>query len=140
MAATFRVIHPRAGLQKVGAKEEPVREYFQRLMQMIPADVVGLYIVGSGLIPKDKRVVLVVWTVICLFGIVAVRVWGTADPQNRLPTQWPTVAISSVAFLIWIYSIGGAFAAYGLVEPYLGSLLVLGWTFFIPIFYKGTFE
>ena len=64
MAAPFRVIHPRAKLQKVDASQEPMREYFERLMKMIPADVVGLYLVGSGVIPKEKRVVLASWTAV----------------------------------------------------------------------------
>ena len=142
MSAPFRVINPQAGMQKVSATQEPVREYFERLMKMIPADVVGLYLVGSGFIPKDKRVTLVVWTVVCLVGVIAVRIWGTIDsnPEKRLPPQWSVVGISAVAFLLWVYSIGGAFAAYGIAQPYLASLLVMAWTFFIPIFYKGSFE
>jgi hypothetical protein len=142
VAAPFRVIHPRARLQKVGATEEPVREYFERLIKMIPADVVGLYLVGSGFIPREKREILAIWTAVCLFGVIAVRIWGTADPdpQRPEPPQWPVVGISSVAFVIWVYSMGGVFAAYGLAEPYIGSLLVLAWTFFVPIFYKGSFD
>jgi hypothetical protein len=126
----------------VGATEEPVREYFERLMKMIPADIVGLYLVGSGLIPHEKRTVLAFWTAVCLVGVVTVRIWGTADPDPQRPTppQWPVVGISSVAFLIWVYCMGGVFAAYGWAEPYIGSLLVLAWTFFVPIFYKGSFK
>jgi hypothetical protein len=136
------VIHPRAKLQKVGTTDEPVREYFERLMKMIPAEVVGLYMVGRGLIPNENRGILAFWTALCLFGVVAVRIWGTADtdPQRPEPPQWPVVGISSVAFLIWVYNMGGVFAAYGLVEPYIGSLLLLAWTFFVPIFYKGSFK
>jgi hypothetical protein len=142
VAAPFRVIHPRAKLQKVDASQEPMREYFERLMKMIPADVVGLYLVGSGVIPKEKRVVLASWTAVCFVGVVAVRIWGTADPdpQRPAPPQWPVVGISAVAFLIWVYTIGGVFAAYGLAQPYIGSLLVLAWTFFVPVFYQGSFE
>jgi hypothetical protein len=142
MAAPFRVINPRAKLQKVGAAEAPAREYFERLIKMIPADVVGLYLVGSGFIPADKHAVLALWTFLCLFGVIAVRIWGTADPdpQKRIPPQWPVVGISAVAFVIWIYSMGGVFAVYGLAVPYVGSLLVLAWTFFVPLFYKGSFE
>ena len=47
------------------------------------------------------------------------------------------VAISSVAFVIWVYSLGGPFAVFNLYVPYIGSLLVLAWTFFVPTFYKG---
>jgi hypothetical protein len=142
MAAPFRVIRPGVGRRRVSAKDEPVRAYFERLIKMIPADVVGLYIVGSGLIPADQRIALVIWTAVCLLAVVVVRVWGTADPdpEKRLPPQWPVVAISSVSFVIWIYSMGGVFAAYGLAVPFLGSLLVLCWTFFVPIFYQGSFE
>jgi len=32
---------------------------------------------------------------------------------------------------------GGPFTAFGLHVPFLGSLLVLAWTFFIPILYRG---
>lgn len=142
MTAPFRVIHPRARLQKVGTTEEPAREYFERLIKMIPADVVGLYLVGSGLIPNEKRAILALWTALCFLGVVAVRIWGTADPDPHRPAppQWPVVGISSVAFLIWVYSIGGVFSAYGLAVPYIGSLLVLAWTFFVPIFYRGSFN
>lgn len=142
MTAPFRVIHPEAGEKRVSASQEPAREYFERLMKMIPAEVVGLYLVGAGFIPKEQRVALLIWTVVCLLGVVAIRIWGTADPNqdNPRPPQWPVVFISTVSFTLWIYSIGGAFAAYGLSQPYLGSLLVLAWTFFVPIFYKGSFE
>ena len=142
MAAPFRVIRPGAGRLKVGAADEPVRAYFERLMKIVPADVVGLYIVGSGLIPADQRIALVIWTVVCLVAVVAVRIWGTADPdpEKRRPPQWPVVFISAVAFLIWIYSMDGAFAAYGLFVPFIGSLLVLAWTFFVPILYHGSFD
>jgi hypothetical protein len=138
--APFRVMQPSAGFQKVAADGQPTREYFERLMKMIPAEVVGLYIVGNGLIPKERPVVLAAWTALGLFGVVAIRAWGTSDKDRKLGPQWPAVAISSVAYVIWVYSMGGAFAAYGIAEPYLGSLLVLGWTFFVPIFYKGSFE
>jgi hypothetical protein len=33
--------------------------------------------------------------------------------------------------------LGGPFEAQGLAVPYIGSLLVLAWTFFVPMFYKG---
>ena len=140
MSAPFRIRPPRAGNAKVSATDQSVRDYFERLMKMIPGEVVGLYIVGSGFIPRDKPYILAIWTVVCVFGIIAIRAWGTADIKEQLPVQWPSVIISSFSFLIWVYSIGGPFAAYGLSEPYIGSLLVLAWTFFIPIFYKGSFD
>jgi hypothetical protein len=104
---------------------------------MIPAEVVSLYLVGSGLIPNEQTIVLTIWTIICLIGVVVVRIYGTQDPEKKLPPDWIHIGISTAAFLIWVYSLGGPFTAWGLSEPYLGSLLVLIWTFFVPMFYKG---
>ncbi len=111
--------------------------YLDRLMKMIPGEAVGLYLVGSGFIPTAQSLVLLIWSVICLGGVIAIKAYGTADRANQIPPDWVHVAISSVAFVIWVYSIGGPFAAYGIGTPYIGSLLVLAWTFFVPIFYKG---
>lgn len=140
MSAPFRIRHPHAGMQEVSITSEPLREYFERLIKMIPAEVVGLYMVGSGMIPNQRPYALAIWTVICLVGVVAIRAWGTSDTKEQLPPQWTAVLISAVSFLIWVYSLGGPFAAYGLAEPYIGSLLILAWTFFVPIFYKGSFN
>jgi hypothetical protein len=113
------------------------RFYLDRLMKMIPVEVISLYIVGSGIIPEGQAVYLTVWTVICLIGLFAIRLYGTSDPAHKISPDWTHVILSAIAFLIWIYSLGGPFAAYGIADPIIGSLLVLAWTFFVPIFYKG---
>jgi hypothetical protein len=138
MAAPFRISRPDRGTTAV-ARGEPMefKFYLDRLMKMIPGEVVGLYLVGSGFIPKDQTIVLIVWAIICLLGVIALKAYGTADPEKIKPPDWVHVGISTVAFTIWVYTLGGPFAAYNLAVPYIGSLLVLAWTFFVPIFYKG---
>ncbi|NLS78475.1 MAG: hypothetical protein GXY76_14560 [Chloroflexi bacterium] len=116
---------------------EGFKGYLDRLMKMIPTEVISLYLVGSGLIPEAEDLTLVIWTVFCLLAVVALRAWGTADARAGLPTDWKHVGISVVAFLVWVYSLGGVFAEFGVHLPTLGSLLVLGWTFVVPQIYKG---
>jgi len=83
-------------------------------------------------------VALAVWAGLCLIAVIVLRVYGTADPQKRKPTDWVHVGISGVAFVLWIYSMpGGPFDVNGLYQGWLASLLILAWTFFVPIFYKG---
>jgi hypothetical protein len=115
----------------------PFQSYLDRLMRMIPAEVIALYLVGAGFIPSGERIVLAVWSVICLVGLIVLRADGSRDEQTGRGPQWSSVAISSVAFVIWLYSLGGPFVAFDLHVPYIGSLLVLAWTFFLPILYKG---
>jgi hypothetical protein len=104
---------------------------------MIPAEVIGLYLVGTGFIPAEQPVVLAVWAGVCLLGVLAIRVYGTSDSAANEPFQVGAVVISAIAFVIWIYTIGGPFVAFDLHIPYVASLLVLSWTFFVPIFYRG---
>jgi hypothetical protein len=138
MSAPFRIRRPDTGVKAVAlGPEEGFKFYLDRLFKMIPAEVVSLYLVGSGFIPEAQAVALLIWAVVCLIGVVAVRAYGTTDPAENKPPDWVHVAISSVAFVIWVYSLGGPFAAFKLYVPYIGSLLVLAWTFFVPIFYKG---
>jgi hypothetical protein len=114
------------------------QSYLDRLMKMIPAEVIGLYLVGNGIIPADQKIALIIWTVICLIGVVVVRIYGTYDQSKQHPLDWPHIVISAIAFVIWVYAIGGGpFAAFSLTIPWVGSLLVLVWTFFVPIFYHG---
>ncbi len=143
MPASYRIKRRSVGVMAEAAGAPPrepgadFQGYLDRLMKMIPGEVIGLYLVGSGFIPANQPLVLTIWSIVCLGGVIAVKAYGTADRANQKPPDWVHVAISSVAFVIWVYSIGGPFATYGVNVPYIGSLLVLAWTFFVPIFYKG---
>ena len=118
-------------------QSEELKSYLDRLLKMVPGEGVGAYLVGSGIIPVDLPIGLVAWTIVCLIGVILIKAFGTADARNNLPPDWIHVAISGVAFLIWVYTLGGPFAAFGLYVPFVGSLLAIVWTYFLPIFYKG---
>jgi len=157
MAAPFRIEKSRPQINKGAMKgiapaeksiqtkegvtsEDPnagFKEYLGRLLKMIPGEIVGLYMIGSGFIPAGKPAILTIWSVVCLILLVILRLWGTADPAQGKPSQPIPVAIAAIAFVIWLYWLGGPFVQYGIYLNYVGSLLVLVWSFLIPIFYKG---
>ncbi len=146
MPTPYRIVNPDIGAREVAAPaaQTDFSSYLDRLMKMVPTEVIGLYLVGSGIIPHDQPLVLTLWSLICLVGVVIMRVWGTTDTATNQPTDWTHVAISAAAFIIWLltlgggpFATGGVFAAAHEQAPYFGSLLVLAWTFFVPIFYKG---
>lgn len=135
MAAPFRIERPI--LKGARGTGDDFKEYLGRLLKMIPGEVVGLYMIGSGFIPASQTVGLVVWSAICLILVIVVRLYGTADPDNGKPSQPVPVAVATVAFVIWLYWLGGPFAQLHIQVPWIGSLAVLLWSFIIPIFYKG---
>ena len=141
MSSPYRIQRPGTGEVRAAAAaaspQDDFKLYLDRLMKMIPAEVVSLYLIGSGFIPAGKDGVLVVWAIVCLGAVLALRAYGTADLQAGQKPDWVHAVISMVAFAIWVYTLGGPFEAANIHEPYIGSLMTLAWTFFAPIFYKG---
>jgi len=144
MAAPLRITRPpvvKAAVRKGGIAREkptPIQGYMERLVKLIPAEVVGLYLVGQGIIPPDQKVAIVVWSIVCLGLVVLVRAKTTGDRANSISPQWGAIAVSTVSFIIWVYTMPGPFQAYQLAIPYLGSLAVLVWTFIVPFLYQGS--
>jgi hypothetical protein len=140
MSAPFRIDRQHSlGFSEQGASATAdFKAYLDRLMKLIPSEVVGLYLIGEGMIPSAERIGLVIWSVVCLVAVFCVRAFGTRDKDSGKSVQWAAVAITCVSFVIWLYCIGGPFQKFpGVRVPYIGSLLVLAWTFFVPLFYKG---
>ena len=92
MAAPFRV-EMRKGAP--GETHEAFKAYLERLLKMIPGEVVGVYMIGSGFIPQGQTVGLLVWSAICLGLVVVVRIFGTADPSTGKPTQTIPVFVAA---------------------------------------------
>jgi hypothetical protein len=120
---------------KNGGHESDFESYLNRLVKMIPGEVVGLYLCGKGIIPADSTVGFLVWTLICAAGVVAIRIWGTKDKAQGIPAESGVVLISTIAFFIWVYSLGAP-PFTSIYVPWIASLAVLVWTFFVPIFYR----
>jgi len=131
----------KAAMRKGGTAQEkptPIQSYMERLVKLIPAEVVGLYLVGQGIIPPAEKVALVVWSIVCLGLVVLVRAKTTGDRVNSISPQWSAVAVSTVSFVIWVYTMPGPFQAFNLAVPFVGSLAVLVWTFIVPFLYQGS--
>lgn len=145
MSAPFRITRP-ATKPTADKAAEGLKDYLGRLMKLIPAEVISLYLVGKGVIASGQAsetplIYWIAWTVFCLIAVFIVRLFGTADPKadnlkDQQP-QIPAVLIACVSYGVWVYSMGDMFELLNWYEPKLGSLMVLGWSFVVPYFYKG---
>lgn len=136
MAAPYRIRQLPAPV----AGPDRVRSYFERLMKMIPMEVVTLYLAGMTMIPEKETVVQIIWAVLGLGGVFLARFFGTRESERNKPVDWVVLVLSCVAYLIWVYSLGGPFKTLGIFLPYVGGLLVLLWTFIVPFCYWGQNE
>jgi hypothetical protein len=135
MSAPLRIRPP--AIKNTGEGEDGLKAYLDRLLKLIPAEVLSLYLVGTGVIPQDKIVASIIWTIFCFGAVGVVKAFGTSDRANKIAPDRTHVALSMIAFVIWIYSMGGPFAYFHLHQAYIGSLLILAFTFAVPYFYHG---
>lgn len=113
-----------------GRAASPVDPWLARLVKLVPAEIVAVYLAGR---PLAQEHYAGAWPVVCLALVVIVRAWGTGD---RRGPQWASVGISAVSFVLWVYAMGGHFLNYNL-DVNLASLGVLVWTTLVPVFWRG---
>ncbi len=90
MSAPFRIERPD---RKTLGGTEDFKQYLERLLKMIPGEIVGLYMIGSGFLPDQNLGFSAGWTLVCLVLLIIVRVFGTAAPPQK-PPQGVPVAVA----------------------------------------------
>jgi hypothetical protein len=117
----------------------PGNDYKDRLVKLIPTEIITAYVTLKGLISGagvsgNKQLLL--WII---FGILVIL--------NPLYIYYVTgvrkagqIVFSSFAFVLWVMVIGGTFTntlILGFQAEWLGSILLVIYTLFIPFVYKG---
>src|SRR5439155_384682 len=73
MTAPFRIVGARGERgPRAPGRPERMSDYLDKLMKMIPGEIVGLYLVGSGMIPQGEGAYLLGWSLFCLAALFAV--------------------------------------------------------------------
>ncbi len=159
MATVLRIKQPTIAADAPASTPEPAKDYVERLVKLIPAEIVAVYLAGKsgiqaafspsapanasqGLISENAY--WIGWTGFCFVMAIIVRAWATSDSQRGVTPEWPAVGIAAASFLVWVYSLGDVFARpkiffgldHGIWEPLLAMLIVFAWTAIVPIIYR----
>lgn len=127
--------------------EDRIKDYFVKLASIAPAEVTGFYltfrpVVVGNLTPDQVRADTLArwypWIGVAL--VIAVKLWATHDgPWWR--GQWPAVVISTLAFILWVITMGHYMAIIGdwtwLKDARVATVLAGVFTFVLAVFYKG---
>jgi hypothetical protein len=107
--------------------------YYSRLVKLIPSEIIALYLALDGIASAMKQKEILLWVV---FGIAIIGAWlYLARLANvKLFTQR---LLTVLAFAIWVYVFGGPFTQLPWYDPGYGKLLLVVYTFFVPVFFKG---
>jgi len=132
----MRLVLTRKNVDQVRAKlpGELIKpdDYTTKLIKYIPSEVVALYITLYGIASAAKEDIafeIITWLifVIGILGTV-LYLWRMAKV-----TDWTQIAISTAAFVVWVFALGGPFLSFSWYQPIYGALLLPVYTFFTPI-------
>jgi pSer/pThr/pTyr-binding forkhead associated (FHA) protein len=108
--------------------------YVERLLKLIPTEVVSIYPVGRALLGNGQDGI---WAVICLIICVVFRCRLTRGSDGD--PQWDAVGISAVSFIIWVYVLGSHLPGFPLPSEYhvWPALAMIAWTTITPTIFMA---
>ena len=129
MSRRIRVARPGAPAAAAAASSGDIDTYFDKVVKYIPADVVAAWVAVTGLvssasgIPRQRTL----WVAFAI-GLVLTAwwTWKQATAAGRPPPVTQTI-ISTGAFAVWVFALGGPFQHVPGQQVY-GSLLLILYT------------
>jgi hypothetical protein len=115
----------------------PPDGYIDRLLKYVPAEIIALYLGVTNVIPppfhSHRRSLWVVSVISAL--CVPFYMWMSTREPARKPLR-SQIVISSVAFPLWVFAIGGPFAQYGWYENYrwVAAVIITFTTFLFGLY------
>ena len=112
-----------------------VDTYFDKLIKYIPAELIAAWTAVTGLIAgatKEPQGTLL-W-IAFIVGLILTAAWiwrRTTEPKK--PIAITQIIISTMAFAVWVFALGGPFAAMNWYSPLYGSLLLIAFTLIVPV-------
>jgi hypothetical protein len=111
--------------------------YFDKIIKYIPADIVGAWVTVTGLIDIDKGVnapnQILLW-IVFVVGTVLTAIWTLKQTSvKKKPPAITQTVISTGAFIVWVFALGGPFAKLEFYRPLYGSLLLILYTLIVAL-------
>jgi hypothetical protein len=123
---TQKAISTRA-LKAVGTQAD---EYVDRVIKLIPGEVVALYITLAGILAASGQNTSTIFWLIFIVCLIGTPLYLSKISKVGNVVQ---IVISTVAFAVWVFALGGPFATLSWYVPVYGALLLPVFTFFVPM-------
>jgi hypothetical protein len=106
-----------------------VDNYFDRVVKYIPSDIVGSWVAVSGIVEGARNDIpadVVLWIVFA-FGVLFTIAWTAIQTREfgRNPA-YLQVVISTCAFIVWVFAIGGPFKSLTFYNQVYGAIALIG--------------
>lgn len=111
-------------------------DFKERMVKLIPSEIITAYVTIFGLVSavdaeeKSKLLWIVIVILFILTPIYLIKISNV--------TKWQQLLFSSLGFLIWVFATGSPEKdILNLPAAFIASLVLIIYTLFIPLLYKG---
>ncbi len=115
-------------------KVPEVDSYFTKILKYIPAEIISGYVAINAIFKSITDVSTVFhWIVVAaLTALTGLYIWRlTNEPQK--PPAVSQIIISTVAFVVWVFALGGPFTEMAWYQYYYGAILLVMYTLAVPV-------
>lgn len=136
----------------MGREVNTTQPYQDKLVKLVPTEIVGAYMVLAGMlsygqqnaeVPSSLNVMASVGqiqpgahinTILIQFVFVVLLV---ATPLYLVKASkvknTNQIIVTTVSYVIWVYTLGGPFVVWGLYYPIVGSVILVLWSVISPL-------
>jgi hypothetical protein len=111
-----------------------VDSYFTKILKYIPAEIISGYVAIDAIFKSIANVSTVFqWIIVgAMTVLTALYIWRlTNEPQK--PVAVSQIIISTIAFVVWVFALGGPFAKMDWFQYYYGAILLVMYTLAVPV-------
>jgi uncharacterized membrane protein len=114
------------------------QSYFDKAVKLVPTEIVGAYMVLAGIIGADaastaaptdslsKILLTVVFFVLLI--LTPLYLIFISKVKNKVQ-----IVITTLAYILWIYTLGGPFSIWGIYNAKIAAVLLTVWSLVMPL-------
>lgn len=126
-----------ADVQNLQDSATPINDFKDRLVKLIPSEIVTAYITLQGLISDHKdNLSTFTWIVfLSLLILTPLYLFFISDVKKT-----GQIIFTTIAYIIWVLATGGftiMLPSVSILNQFLGSIMLIIYTLIIPFVYKG---
>jgi hypothetical protein len=117
-----------SAMSKSYKKNHVIDNYYERLIKLIPTEIIGAYLALDNVLVSSNAEIIYRWALIIILVFVTPLNIFLTTKKGTEKTATSQIIISSLSFLVWVYTLGGPFKYFGFYKPFQGTFILVLFT------------